>query len=494
MRVRWLSSAVWTGHPRIGRALALLAVTIAGVVIGVLLGGHTSSDVGPFRATMTITPTLTGDTEVDIPPLGALLLDSHDGPAHLTVRLDALDRARTQALITDPAGISRASQNAVTDVSSGLVRLVLKTTGMAVVCTMILAALIFRRIRQVAITGLLAVAVVGATVGSAALTLHRDALSQPRYDGLLAYAPTVVGDAKKIADNYGAYADQLQKMVGNVSKLYASVSRLPVFEPAPGTTRVLHISDMHLNPTAWEVVRTVVEQFQIDVVVDTGDITDWGSQPERNYVASIALLGVPYVFVRGNHDSEATALAVAGQPNAIVLENGIVTVGGITFAGIGDPRFTPDKQSNASDSIDSEETIDEVTGVGKQLAETIDKQLTKINVALVHDPLSAEPLIGHCPLILAGHRHERSVTTKTNADGKTSMVMVQGSTGGAGLRGLESAEPLPLAMSVLYFDDQHTLQAYDDIRVGGTGLAQVSLERKLVLPPVLATPTPTATR
>lgn len=487
MRVAGLRSAARSGVPRLNRGLALLAVTIAGVVLGVLLGGHTSSDVGPFRATMQITPTLTGDTEVDIPPLGALLLDSHDGPGHLTVRLDALDRARTQALITDPAGISRASQNAVTDVTSGLVRLILKTTGMAILCTMALAGLIFRRMRQVAITGFLAIAVMGATVGAAAVTLHRDALSQPRYEGLLAYAPTVVGDAKKIADSYGAYADQLQKMVGNVSRLYGTVSRLPVFDPAPGTTRVLHISDMHLNPTAWEVVRTVVDQFKIDVVVDTGDLTDWGSEPERSYVASIALLGVPYVFVRGNHDSAVTSAAVASQPNAIVLENGIVTVGGITFAGIGDPRFTPDKQAHASDSALSEHTVEQVTAVGERLATTIDKQSTKVNVALVHDPLSAGPIIGHCPLILAGHLHDRSVTTKQTSDGDTSLVMVQGSTGGAGLRGLESHEPLPLVMSVLYFDAAHTLQAYDDIRVGGTGLAQVSLERKIVA----ASPVPT---
>jgi hypothetical protein len=74
--------------------------------------------------------------------------------------------------------------------------------------------------------------------------------------------------------------------------------------------------------------------------------------------------------------------------------------------------------------------------------------------------------------------------------------MVQGSTGGAGLRGLEGEEPTPLAMSVLYFDRDKRLQAYDDIRVGGTGEAQVNLERHLIDNPrvgdrVPITPTPT---
>lgn len=47
---------------------------------------------------------------------------------------------------------------------------------------------------------------------------------------------------------------------------------------------------------------------------------------------------------------------------------------------------------------------------------------------------------------------------------------------------------MPLALSVLYFDPEHQLQAYDDIRVGGTGLAQVSLNRRVAdgAPPAAA--------
>jgi hypothetical protein len=60
--------------------------------------------------------------------------------------------------------------------------------------------------------------------------------------------------------------------------------------------------------------------------------------------------------------------------------------------------------------------------------------------------------------------------------------MVEGSTGGAGLRGLESEKPLPIALSVLYFDADRALQAYDDITVGGTGVSEVTLERRIVRP------------
>ena len=59
-------------------------------------------------------------------------------------------------------------------------------------------------------------------------------------------------------------------------------------------------------------------------------------------------------------------------------------------------------------------------------------------------------------------------------------LMVEGSTGGAGLRGLEKDKPTPLALSVLYFDENHLLKAYDDIQLGGTGESNVEMQRHVV--------------
>ena len=59
-------------------------------------------------------------------------------------------------------------------------------------------------------------------------------------------------------------------------------------------------------------------------------------------------------------------------------------------------------------------------------------------------------------------------------------LMVEGSTGGAGLRGLENEEPTPLSLSVLYFDEKQTLKAYDDIQLGGTGQSNVTMQRKVL--------------
>ncbi|WP_326555027.1 metallophosphoesterase family protein [Micromonospora sp. NBC_01813] len=480
---------------RIGVALAVVAVSLAGVVLGLLLGARADVEIGPFSAEMSVTPAVNGGTTVAIPPLGSLHVDSHQGPIQLSIQLGSLDQVRTLALLDDPAAITRASQTVVGDVTDGVLRLGIRTIAVAVLTTLILAALVFRDTRRVAWSGTLALLITGGSIGVAALTIRPEAIEEPRYEGLLVNAPAVVGDVQQIASNYNRYAEQLQHIVTNVSRIYTTVSTLPVYEAAEGTTRVLHVSDMHLNPTGWPMIRTVVEQFDIDLVIDTGDMTDWGSEPEATYVASIAQLDVPYVFIRGNHDSIRTQEAVAGQPNAIVLDNEITTVAGLTIAGIGDPRFTPDKQTSPADGGLSRPVAEQVIGVGEQLAATVRGSAEPVDIALVHDPVSAGPLSGTTPLVLAGHTHNREVRQLAQIPGEQStLLMVEGSTGGAGLRGLEGEEPTPLAMSVLYFDAEQRLQAHDDIKVGGTGQAQVTLERHVIAGPVEPDPVdPSAT-
>jgi predicted phosphodiesterase len=481
---------------RLGVWAAVVAVSLTGVVIGTMLFAQSQIAVGPFRADMSISPSFRGGTEVDIPPLGSLHLDSHDGPIHLKVDLGSLDQARTAALIDDPTAISAAGQSAVDDVTKGVLQLGLRALGAAVACALILSALIFRNVRRVAAAGVLALVVTGGSLGLAAGTIRPDAISEPRYEGLLVNAPAVVGDARRIADNYGRYADQLQQLVSNVSRIYTTVSALPVFEPAGNTTRILHVSDLHLNPSSWGVIRTVVKQWDIDAVVDTGDIVDWGSSAETSYVSNIAQVGVPYIYVRGNHDSIAIQQAVARQRNATVLDDSTTTINGLTIAGIGDPEFTPDKSTAPADADDSTDSA--LLTSGERLATTIRAAKKPVNVAMVHDPAMAPPLSGVVPLVLSGHLHKREVSVLAAPSPATSpsvaaspatavseapqqtRLLVEGSSGGAGLRGLEKDEPTPLTMSVLYFDEQHDLKAYDDIQLGGTGEQNVTMQRKVV--------------
>jgi len=347
-----------------------------------------------------------------------------------------------------------------------------KTALIALGGAALTSLVILRRRREPLLAAGLTTVLLLGTAGLGAATWRPEALSQPTYTGLLVNANRLIGSAEDIVARFDAYRASLEDLVANVGSLYATISALP----APGgngdSVALLHVSDLHLNPAGFDLVRQVVAQFRVDGVLDTGDITDWGSEPENRLITSVGTLDVPYVYVRGNHDSAATAALIAAQPNATVLAGTDVTVAGIDIVGVADPRFTPDKSTGDDD------TGDEVlVQTGVTLAEVAEELPERPAIAMVHDPKQATPLDGVVPLVLAGHTHDRKVS---ELDGGT-RLMVQGSTGGAGLRGLEGEYPEPLTCTVLYLDPvTGALQAYDEITLGGLGETEVTIQRVVV--------------
>ena len=461
----------------------LIAVGVLGAVLGMLLAGQVTRGVGPFQADLVLRPSLSGSTTVEVPPLGELQLDTHAGPVSLGVRVSQLREDAARAIVADPEQLRGLGAEVNSDLRAGLTSLLVRTVVVTLLGAALLGLLVFRRwpaTLAAAGSGAAALAVAAAITYA---TVDERALAEPKFTGLLASAPTAVGDVRDIVERFDAYQLQLGRLVSNVSELYAVTSRLPVSPTSDDSLRVLHVSDLHLNPAGFEVIGSVVRQFDIDVVVDTGDITDFGSAAETRYVEVIAGLGVPYAYVRGNHDSLLTQTAIARQPNAVVVDGAqVIEAGGVRLLGQGDPRFTPDKSTR-----DDEAPPEVLQLVGRQLLEAYDAALVRPDIVLTHDPAATEPLVGRVPLVLAGHSHQRRVTT---TDG--TVVFVQGSTGGAGLRALEGEEPTDISLSVLYLDrGTRLLQAYDDITLGGLGLTDARIARRVVAPtPTLPVPSP----
>jgi predicted MPP superfamily phosphohydrolase len=448
-------------------------VALAGAVLGVLLLGQTTAPIGPFDAQLSFRPSLTGGAQVGIPPLGALTVDAYDGPLRLEIQLRRIDELRAQSLAAHPAWVDRIVDEVSTDLRSAVVRLVWVTAGAAVLGAAVTSLLLLRRWREPLIAVGTTVVLLAATGGLGALTWRPEALSSPTYTGLLVNANSLIGSASDIVARFDAYRASLEDIVGNVSSLYATISTLP--EPVasdPDVVALLHVSDVHLNPAGFDLIRQVVQQFEVDGVLDTGDITDWGSEPETALIASVGDLGVPYVFIRGNHDSAITTAVLALEQNVTVLDYSAATVDGVTVVGAPDPRFTPDKSTG-----DDEFPEEELARTGERLADVADDVDPLPVIAMVHDPKQAPALDGVAPVVLAGHTHNREVT---ELDGGT-LLMIQGSTGGAGLRGLQGEYPEPLTCTVLYVDrTDGTLRAYDDITLGGLGLTEATIQRTLV--------------
>ncbi|GAA2404017.1 metallophosphoesterase [Actinomadura vinacea] len=474
-------------NPRVRRWGGVFAVVIAGLtggLIGLLLGGRIETPVGPTDVSLLLRPRWGGGTTIQVPPLGALNLDTHWGPIALEARITELRPEPARELIESPNGLNGLTDQISDQLRHGVIVLFLRATALALTLSFLAGLVLFRSWRRALVS--LGASVAGMLVLTllAWLTFNPQAVAEPRYSGLLANAPQVVGDARSIVERFSAYRAQLARLVGNVSKLYAATSSLPTYEPDPSTLRVLHVSDIHLNPAAWSVIRSVSTQFQVNLIVDSGDLTDHGSKPEEKFADDIESLKVPYVFVRGNHDSQSIQRAVDRQKNAVVLDDKLQEVSGLRIYGVGDPRFTPDKTTR-----DDNLGADQLRARGAQLAQKVRTSGQTPDLVVTHDPNEGEGFSGTTPIVLSGHGHKRA--TRLLPSG--TRLFVQGSTGGAGLRGLEHEQPTPIELSVLYFSRAtHRLQGWDDLRLGGLGLSSAQIERHLEPAPDRTIGTPTS--
>ena len=465
----------WRGRTRVAGTWALRVVlALTGALVAVLLFARISAPIGPFDATLAFRPA-GGGAQVGLPPLGALTVDVYDGPLRLDIQVQRVDQERAQALASDPVKLAGVVDRVSADLRDAVAELVWKTALIALAGAAVTSAVILRRRREPLLAaGLTGVLLLG-TAGLGAATWRPEALSQPTYTGLLVNANSLIGSAEDLVARFDAYRASLEDLVANVGNLYATLATLPDPGGADDSVALLHVSDLHLNPAGFDLVRQVVDQFGVDAVLDTGDITDWGSQPENQLITRVGTLDVPYVYIRGNHDSAATARLISEQPNGVVLNGEATTVAGIDIAGVPDPRFTPDKSTGDDDAGE-----DVLINTGEALAEVAEAQPEPPAIALVHDPKMAPPLDGVVPLVLAGHTHRREVSTLDEG----TLLMVQGSTGGAGLRGLQGEEPTPLSGTVLYLDpDTGALRAYDEITLGGLGETEVTIQRVVVPEP-----------
>ena len=464
----------------IGRTIARALVGVAGTSLGLRLAGRTTRRIGPLDVSAELGLAADGGVRVEIPPLGAATIRSHRGPFRVTATATGVDPSSAEGLLAAPGGSAPGAQDVkaqLDQVTRTLARdarqlgaaLAARSAVAALGGAAATAAVVLRRPRDVVGAVSASAALLAGGTAVAAATLRRDAWRTPELDGLLTQAPLILGDLRTAPDRIGTYRDQLTELVETGTSVYRRIATLP--EPPPADAiRLLHISDIHLSPLAYPLTKALVEQYRVDAVVDTGDLVDWGTPPEQLFADQVKDLGVPYVFVKGNHDSDGIAAAVAKQPNATVLEahGGPVEVAGIRFAGMADPRFTPDKTTG------DDHAAHRVSEVAAEFAAAIAG--AQVDVALAHDPAAGRALAGVVPLLLAGHTHKRSV----RRFGDT-VVLVQGTSGGSGLRGVQQDPTTPVSLSIVYLERAtKRLHTVDEITLGGIGSVSLNVVRRSV--------------
>ncbi len=449
----------------VGRTLARALTGAAGAALGLRLAGHTTGNVGPLEVTAAVGLAPAGGVRVRIPPLGTATIRSHRGPLQVTALATGVDPDVITQLDRDR--LDQAQRAAAADARALGRALAARSALAALGGAATTAALTLRRPRDVVGATASAAALLTAAAATAAATVRKNAWRTPELDGLLTKAPVLLGELQTAPERIGTYRDQLTELIRTGTDVYRAVATLP--EPPPADAiRLLHISDIHLSPLAFPLTKALVQEYHVDAVVDTGDLVDWGTPPEHLFAGQVAGLGVPYVFVKGNHDSDGIAAAVAEQPNATVLDatGGVTEVAGVRFAGMADPRFTPDKTTGDDHA---EHRVSEAAGTFAQAIVG-----TQVDVVLAHDPAAARALAGIAPLILAGHTHKRAARRLGDT-----VLLVQGTTGGSGLRGVQQQPTTAVSLSIVYLDRAtKRLLSVDEFTLGGIGSVSLQVERR----------------
>ena len=475
-------------NARILHVTTTALVAILGAIVGIMLVPATRVDIGPLTASVHLKPSLSSETVMLLPPVGEVSFDTHTAPVRIEARVQGVDIAKAEALFYSDTGFSELTETAPEAITAAAAKNATLNALFAAAGAGLAVGLTFRRFRRALVAGGCTVALVGVSVVATSVTFKPESLYQPKFDGLLSQATYIADLGQATAADYQSYRSTLAEFVGQVSALYIAADSLPVGLDQENLLTVLHVSDIHDNPQAYDVIEQLNSQFAIDLVIDTGDIVSWGTPVETQQLSVIGELDVPYVFVAGNHDGAAAEAKIAEQPNATVVQNEVVTVAGLRIAGIGDPRFAADDDSDAGGW---EAGTEAMAASGFQLGDTItaydeEHPEAPVDLALMHDPTQPQGLEGRVPLVLSGHMHTSKV--ELDRDGSGTDWFTVGSTGGALASGgvapvLQGDDPLDLTARMLYFDKStRRLVAYDDIVMGGLGLVSVSIQRSQMPP------------
>ncbi|HEX4901277.1 MAG TPA: metallophosphoesterase [Acidimicrobiales bacterium] len=458
LRRHGAAAAVLTGCLVLGLVAGALGLALQPDVHGPLGPGQVTVDVAvrPSR------------TALDLPPLGRLVADSHQGPVGIDVRVDRLDLGQVGSLATE---LTRGSDPAarVRDDIDGDMRPLLRSLAVRSLLTAVAAGVVAglvlprRRRRYVAATTVGSVGFVAVAGLLTFTSFSPRAFDEPRFEGSLAVAPDIIGTVQRHIDDVSVVESRLEALSERLVGLYQAVE---TGGPAFSDVTILHVSDLHSNPVGLELVSQTAERFEVDAIVDTGDLTSFGVTVEQLTVQRVARLDVPYYVVPGNHDHPLIRRALV-EAGVEVLDGRVVDIGGIRVLGVGDPTYTADNRL-PDDRFDRaiERSAEDVRRWTRS---------ARPDVVAVHNPRQLGESLGELDVGIAGHTHRFDLRYE---DG--SLVSEVGSAGATGVGALAEAEDLPYEMQLLQFE-QGRLVAVDRLSFEGTD-GEFRLERLLVDP------------
>jgi len=448
------------------RHAAMSAVAgVAAALLALTWTGSMEADVGPGRVQLSSALHLGGGTIVELPPLGQLSASTHAAPMRLKATVLAVDVDAVQLTARGDDPIALLESSITKDLGPSLRWFAWRTLALSALAGAVGALLLPGRHWWTAAAGAVGGATaVAALLGATWAPYDRAAFDEPTFHGELVRVPGLLDAAERNLGDLEAVRGRVDAVSDRLASLYAaSAGELP--GSRAGDTAILHVSDLHLNPLAADLVVQLAGDLEVDAVLDTGDVTTFGLGVEAQFGEVLASVDVPYVLVPGNHDSPLNRIALADIDGITVLDGEVTEVGGVRILGVADPSFT------ATNEVTTEQAREQRLAEAGAVAELVDQE--EPDVLAVHDRRLADESLGRVPLVVAGHVHERSERV---VDG--TRVLTVGSTGATGLEEFTVETSRPYEAEVLRFREGRLI-AVDYLTVQGIG-GDFTLERRLI--------------
>jgi len=451
---------------RVTSLFILTAIIFA--LLAVVLFGRSTYDIEGATVEVSVAPALKGSTELILPPLGTISAKTHKAPVKARAKIEQVSIESVEKLANTSISKKEIFSRSEIQAKEALKYFLIKIFFLAIVGGA-LAGLIIRprSIYRVVAGGLCGALIIGSMALATATTYNYREFRQPKYTGLLTAAPWLMNNIEEKLDTLDSFRQEVKKLAANLHYFYSRVEGMDSDGlKKDESIKVLHVSDIHNNPVGLELTKQIAEDFNVDLIIDTGDITDFGTPMEASLLNNIRGLETPYVYIPGNHDSPEIVSMLDGIENVDVLEKGeIFSFKELDILGYPDPSsITKDVRKSQSKNLAdiSATELQEIVGGSKN----------KPDIVATHEPRNAKKILGMVDVVLSGHSH-RAKLDKV----KGTNLINAGTTGAAGIRTFEVEEGLPYSLQLLYFKkDNQKLVAVDSITIKGVQ-QEFTLER-----------------
>ncbi len=447
--------------------------------------------LGPNRTTFAVD--YSGETRIDLGPLGNAYLPMSYGPVGLRVTIGGISESATggadsllsQQTLQSYLNLYNEPKQAMSGIAQ---RLRHNAIGNAIPAEIVLVLVMVgwtqrrrflsRRLGELsrgrhAVLAYLVVLTVTVTVAVAPTHTRPDHARYPvsaadgtRFAGLTVDSPVLDDLIERAANGLSTLASRQNRAIKQydhqaLAGLTKHKKRLA--EPEPNEQRLFGFSDLHCNIAMAKVWKRVIKLTDPLVAFDTGDNTNSGSAAERFCITQEAkMVGHrPFIDALGNHDSNKITGNQVRSVGGKVLDGKVITVKGINFLGDSDPELNPPfslKRTHERDETEAQ--------MGKRLAKTAAGR--NVDIMMVHQPRASAPIIHEkdppAKLVAWGHLHvEDGPKVIYHDDGAWTVAMQMGTAGG-------KANPILTSFSTPWSPPRKSADAYLYFRDKGTGL------------------------